>query len=76
MRKVWFITGSSRGSGRELVRAALDNGDAVAATARRPEQLANLTTAYGELSKVHPPRPAVCTACNSASIIDIRATRA
>ena len=33
MRKVWFITGSSRGFGRELVRAALDTGDAVVATA-------------------------------------------
>jgi NAD(P)-dependent dehydrogenase (short-subunit alcohol dehydrogenase family) len=41
MSKVWFITGSSRGLGRELVRAALDSGDAVAATARRPEQLAD-----------------------------------
>jgi NAD(P)-dependent dehydrogenase (short-subunit alcohol dehydrogenase family) len=28
MRKVWFITGSTRGFGRDLVRAALDNGDA------------------------------------------------
>ena len=27
MSKVWFITGSSRGFGRELVRPALDNGD-------------------------------------------------
>lgn len=45
MSKVWFITGSSRGFGRELVRAALDTGDAVAATARRPEQLADLATA-------------------------------
>jgi NAD(P)-dependent dehydrogenase (short-subunit alcohol dehydrogenase family) len=35
MSKVWFITGSSRGLGRELVRAVLDTGDAVAATARR-----------------------------------------
>jgi NAD(P)-dependent dehydrogenase (short-subunit alcohol dehydrogenase family) len=48
MSKVWFITGSSRGFGRELVRAALDTGDAVAATARRPEQLADLATTYGE----------------------------
>ncbi|MCW2519096.1 MAG: hypothetical protein JWR46_1715, partial [Mycobacterium sp.] len=31
MKKVWFITGSSRGFGRELVRAALDAGDVVAA---------------------------------------------
>jgi uncharacterized protein YbjT (DUF2867 family) len=34
--------------GRELVRAALDTGDAVAATARRPEQLADLATTYWE----------------------------
>ena len=48
MSKVWFITGSSRGLGRELVLAALHTGDAVAATARRPEQLADLATTYGE----------------------------
>jgi NAD(P)-dependent dehydrogenase (short-subunit alcohol dehydrogenase family) len=48
MKKVWFITGSSRGFGRELVRAALDAGDVVAATARRPEQLGDLVTTYGQ----------------------------
>lgn len=48
MSKVWFITGSSRGFGRELVRAALEAGDRVAATARRPEQLDDLTRVYGE----------------------------
>jgi NAD(P)-dependent dehydrogenase (short-subunit alcohol dehydrogenase family) len=48
MSKVWFITGSTRGFGRELVKAALDAGDAVAATARRPEQLAELVGAYGD----------------------------
>ena len=37
MQKTWFITGSSRGFGRELVIAALEAGDRVAATARRPE---------------------------------------
>jgi NADP-dependent 3-hydroxy acid dehydrogenase YdfG len=31
-----------------MVRATLDTGDAVAATARRPEQLADLATTYGE----------------------------
>ncbi len=36
---VWFITGSSRGFGRALVRAALERGNFVVATARRPEQL-------------------------------------
>lgn len=49
MNKVWFITGSSRGFGRELVRAALEAGDGVAATARRPEQLADLVETYGQL---------------------------
>ena len=35
MKQVWFVTGSSRGFGRALVRAALEAGDLVAATARR-----------------------------------------
>jgi NAD(P)-dependent dehydrogenase (short-subunit alcohol dehydrogenase family) len=48
MQRIWFITGSSRGFGRALVRAALDAGDGVAATARRPEQLADLVEAYGD----------------------------
>jgi NAD(P)-dependent dehydrogenase (short-subunit alcohol dehydrogenase family) len=48
MQRVWFITGSSRGFGRALVEAALEAADAVAATARRPEQLAELVDAYGE----------------------------
>ena len=33
MKQVWFVTGSSRGFGRALVRAALEAGDLVAATA-------------------------------------------
>ncbi|MEU3793894.1 SDR family NAD(P)-dependent oxidoreductase [Streptomyces fructofermentans] len=36
-QQVWFITGSSRGLGRALTAAALDAGDLVVATARRPE---------------------------------------
>jgi NAD(P)-dependent dehydrogenase (short-subunit alcohol dehydrogenase family) len=44
MTQVWFITGSSRGLGRALVQAALDAGDSVVATARRPEQLADLAS--------------------------------
>ena len=34
-KRVWFITGASRGMGACFVRAALDAGDAVVATARR-----------------------------------------
>jgi NAD(P)-dependent dehydrogenase (short-subunit alcohol dehydrogenase family) len=48
MQRVWFVTGSSRGFGRALVRAALEAGDVVAATARRPEQLADLVNTNGE----------------------------
>src|SRR5580658_3399076 len=48
MQQIWFITGSSRGLGRALAQAALDAGDLVVATARRPEQLADLTERYGD----------------------------
>jgi NAD(P)-dependent dehydrogenase (short-subunit alcohol dehydrogenase family) len=46
MTKVWFITGSSRGLGRSLAEAVLANGDQVAATARNPGQLNDLTEKY------------------------------
>jgi NAD(P)-dependent dehydrogenase (short-subunit alcohol dehydrogenase family) len=52
MKQVWFVTGSSRGFGRALVRAALEVGDLIAATARRPEQLADLSAQYGD--SIHP----------------------
>lgn len=42
--RVWFVTGSSSGLGRALVRAALDAGERVAATARKPERLRDLET--------------------------------
>jgi NAD(P)-dependent dehydrogenase (short-subunit alcohol dehydrogenase family) len=48
MDTIWFITGSSRGLGRSLTAAVLAHGDRVAATARRPEQLADLVAQYGD----------------------------
>ncbi|MFC9689980.1 oxidoreductase [Kribbella sp. NPDC056951] len=48
MSKVWLITGSSRGLGRALAEAVLAAGDRVVATARTPEQLADLVTKYGD----------------------------
>src|SRR6266478_5387746 len=48
MGETWLITGSSRGLGRALVEAALDAGDQVVATARHPEQLAELAERYGD----------------------------
>ncbi|WP_207510189.1 oxidoreductase [Longitalea luteola] len=46
MSKVWFITGSSRGLGRTLTEVVLAKGDQVAATARQPQQLAELAEKY------------------------------
>jgi NAD(P)-dependent dehydrogenase (short-subunit alcohol dehydrogenase family) len=48
MPKTWLVTGSSRGLGRALCVAALDRGDNVVATARRPADLSELTDAYGD----------------------------
>jgi NAD(P)-dependent dehydrogenase (short-subunit alcohol dehydrogenase family) len=47
MTRTWLITGSTRGFGRELAIAALDHGDNVVATGRRPEQLGDLARSYG-----------------------------
>ncbi|MFJ9244033.1 SDR family NAD(P)-dependent oxidoreductase [Streptomyces sp. NPDC101776] len=48
MTQTWFITGSSRGFGRNLTVAALEAGDRVVATARKPEQLDDLVEEYGD----------------------------
>ena len=45
--KVWFITGTSRGFGREWTIAALERGDKVAATARDTATLDDLVAKYG-----------------------------
>jgi NAD(P)-dependent dehydrogenase (short-subunit alcohol dehydrogenase family) len=46
--KTWFITGTSRGFGREWAIAALDRGDSVAASARSLDSLDDLAAAYGD----------------------------
>jgi NAD(P)-dependent dehydrogenase (short-subunit alcohol dehydrogenase family) len=79
MEQIWFITGSSRGLGRSLAQAALDAGDRVAATARQPAQLDDLTARYGE--RVHPialdvtdpqaTRSAVAEACRRFGRLDV-----
>jgi len=49
--QVWFITGSSRGLGRALVRAVLDAGHRVVATARTPSDLEEVVKQYGDRVK-------------------------
>jgi len=46
MSKVWLITGSSRGLGRELARAVLDAGHRLVATARKADDLRDLAARY------------------------------
>ncbi|MHA7224164.1 SDR family oxidoreductase [Arthrobacter sp. RHLT1-20] len=46
--KTWFITGTSRGFGREWALAALERGDNVAATARNTNSLDTLAGEFGD----------------------------
>jgi len=48
MSKVFLVTGSSRGLGREIVTAALAAGHRVVATARDPRTLEDLVAAHGD----------------------------
>ena len=48
MSKIWFITGTSKGFGREFALAALERGDKVAATARNTDTLSDLVEQYGD----------------------------
>lgn len=48
MSKVWLITGSGNGLGRDIAEAALAAGDSVVAGARRLEELNPLVEQYGE----------------------------
>jgi NAD(P)-dependent dehydrogenase (short-subunit alcohol dehydrogenase family) len=45
--KVWLVTGSASGLGRDIAEAVLGAGDRLIATARNPEQLSELVTRYG-----------------------------
>jgi NAD(P)-dependent dehydrogenase (short-subunit alcohol dehydrogenase family) len=47
MPKVFLLTGSSRGLGRQIAEAALAAGHRLVATARRPEDLGDLADRYG-----------------------------
>lgn len=51
MAKVWLITGSGNGLGRDIAEAVLATGDSVVAGARRTEELAPLVEQYGERVK-------------------------
>jgi len=52
--KTWFITGTSRGFGREWTLAALERGDRVVATARSTDSLDDLVVRFPETILVLP----------------------
>ena len=54
MSKVWLVTGSGSGLGREITIKALEAGHRVVATARNVNELDDLATSYG--SRVRPVR--------------------
>ena len=48
MSRTWLVTGSSRGLGRALATAVLEDGDNLLATARDPRQLTDLADRFGD----------------------------
>jgi NAD(P)-dependent dehydrogenase (short-subunit alcohol dehydrogenase family) len=78
-KKVWLITGSSRGFGRSLAEAVLAHGDLLVASARKPEQLHDLVERYGEnvrtveldVTKPEQARAAVAVAVDTFGRLDV-----
>src|SRR5262249_28912424 len=48
MSKVWLVTGSASGLGRNIAQAVLESGDSLVATARDPRQIEDLVQKYGD----------------------------
>src|ERR1700749_1214494 len=48
MDKVWLVTGSASGLGRNIAEAVLESGDRLVATARDPGRLDDLVNKFGE----------------------------
>ena len=54
MSKVWLVTGSASGLGRNIVEAVLASGDRLVATARDPRRLKDLVEKYGDQVRTAP----------------------
>ena len=54
MSKVWLVTGSASGLGRNIAEAVLASGDSLVATARDPRQLEDLVREYGDHVRAAP----------------------
>jgi NAD(P)-dependent dehydrogenase (short-subunit alcohol dehydrogenase family) len=54
MSKVWLVTGSASGLGRNIAEAVLASGDRLVATARDPHRLEDLVDKYGDQVRTAP----------------------
>jgi NAD(P)-dependent dehydrogenase (short-subunit alcohol dehydrogenase family) len=54
MSKVWLVTGSASGLGRNIADAVLASGDRLVATARDPRRLEDLAAKYGDRVRTVP----------------------
>src|ERR1700739_2637002 len=54
MSKVWLVTGSASGLGRNIAEAVLASGDRLVATARDPHRLEDLVKRYGDQVRTAP----------------------
>ena len=54
MSKVWLVTGSASGLGRNIAEAVLASGDRLVATARDPRRLEDLMAKYGDKIRTAP----------------------
>src|ERR1700683_1050277 len=54
MPKVWLVTGSASGLGRNIAEAVLASGDRLVATARDPRRLDDLVKKYGDQIRTAP----------------------
>src|SRR5580692_12652475 len=54
MSKVWLVTGSGSGLGRNIAEAVLASGDRLVATARDPRRLDDLVKRYGDQIRTAP----------------------
>ena len=77
-KKVWFVTGASRGMGVDIVKAALAAGHAVVATGRNTEAVANaigkadgLLVAKLDVTRSEDAKAAVAVAAKRFGRIDV-----
>jgi NAD(P)-dependent dehydrogenase (short-subunit alcohol dehydrogenase family) len=66
MSKVWLVTGSASGLGRNIAEAVLASGDRLIATARDPDRLKDLIEKYGDPVRAAPLDVADEAAANAA----------